>query len=55
MGVSLLFSAETSEPIADNYSETNQAGVFQGFQRILDTLSGEEKRALLASLTGEEA
>jgi len=35
---------------ADMLSETNQAGVFNGFQKILDTLSREEKGALLASL-----
>ena len=54
MGVSLLPFLLVHE--ADGSSETNQAGVFQGFQKILDTLSGEEKRALLQSLTagGEE-
>jgi hypothetical protein len=55
MGVSHVFSSHHSRHELIYYSETNQAGVFQGFQRILDTLSGEEKRALLASLTGEDA
>jgi hypothetical protein len=54
MGVSFLPLLLVHQ--ADESSETNQAGVFQGFQKILDTLSGEEKRALLQSLTagGEE-
>lgn len=54
MGVSLFPLLLVHQ--ADESSETNQAGVFQGFQKILDTLSGEEKRALLQSLTagGEE-
>jgi hypothetical protein len=49
MGVSFLPLLFVHQ--ADESSETNQAGVFQGFQKILDTLSGEEKRALLQSLT----
>lgn len=44
-------SARNNSELKLMNSETNQAGVFQGFQKILDTLSQEEKGALLASLT----